>query len=335
MTIAVVLVHLGTPRDATAQSVRAFLKPFLSDRRVVEIPRLVWLPILYGFILPFRPKVVSKAYAELWHKWGDSPLRVFAARLERKLSDRLQQLQAQQATPWHGNDIRVITAMTYSDRRIADVIDSCMQDGIEQIIFVPMYPQYSATTTAAVFDQINAHLKTLRVVPDIRVVRHFHRHERYQQALADSVRDYWHANERSQVLLMSFHGIPQANVDKGDPYAAHCEFTAQSLAQRLGLDAAQWRMSYQSRLGRAQWLQPYTIQTVEELARQGVESIDVVCPAFSLDCIETLEEIVLQNREKFLAHGGKELRLIPCLNDRDDHVEMLVDIIQGFMPSYF
>jgi protoporphyrin/coproporphyrin ferrochelatase len=335
MTIGVVLVHLGTPRDPSAQSVRAFLKPFLSDRRVVEIPRLIWLPILHGIILPFRPRTVSKAYAELWHKWGDSPLRLFAARLERKLDDRLQQLHAQKFEPLGGFDFRVTTAMTYSDRSITDAIDSMQRDGIDRIIVIPMYPQYSATTTAAVFDQVGKYLKTQRVMPDIRIVRHFHRHERYQQALADSVSDFWRQHQRSQVLLMSFHGIPQANIDKGDPYAAHCESTAQSLAQRLGLDTAQWRMSYQSRLGRAQWLQPYTIEVVAELAKQGVESIDVVCPAFSLDCIETLEEIALQNRETFVQHGGRELRLIPCLNDRDDHVDMLVELIKSFIPSFF
>jgi len=335
MTIGVVLVHLGTPRDASAQSVRAFLKPFLSDRRVVEIPRLIWLPILHGIILPFRPRTVSKAYAELWHKWGDSPLRLFAARLERKLADRLQQLHAQQFAKLGGFNFRVATAMTYSDYSITDAIEDMRGDGIDRIIVIPMYPQYSATTTAAVFDQIGKYLQTLRVVPDVRVVRHFHRHELYQQALANSVSDFWRQNQRGQVLLMSFHGIPQQNVDKGDPYAAHCEFTAQSLAQRLALDTSQWRMSFQSRLGRAQWLQPYTIEVVAQLAKQGVESIDVVCPAFSLDCIETLEEIALQNREVFLQNGGRELRLIPCLNDRDDHVDMLVEIIQSFIPSFF
>lgn len=335
MTIGVVLVHLGTPRDASAESVRAFLKPFLSDRRVVEIPRAVWLPILHGIILPFRPRTVSKAYAELWHKWGDSPLRLFAARLERKLADRLQQLHAQQFEPLGGFDFRVATAMTYTDCSITDAIESMQRDGIDRIVVIPMYPQYSATTTAAVFDQVGKYLQKQRVIPDIRMVRHFHRHERYQQALADSVSDFWRQNHRSQVLLMSFHGIPQQNVDKGDPYSAQCEFTAQSLAQRLALDVAQWRMSYQSRLGRAQWLQPYTFEVVAQLAKQGVESVDVVCPAFSLDCIETLEEIALQNRETFLQNGGRELRLIPCLNDRDDHVDMLVEIIQSFIPSFF
>jgi len=302
---------------------------------VVEIPRLIWLPILHGIILPFRPRKVSKAYAELWHKWGDSPLRLFAARLERKLVDRLQQLHAQQFAKLGGFDFRVVTAMTYSDYSVTDAIEEMRGEGIDRIIVIPMYPQYSSTTTAAVFDQIGKHLQTLREVPDIRIVRHFHRHALYQQALANSVSDFWRQNQRGQVLLMSFHGIPQRNVDKGDPYAAHCEFTAQSLAQRLELDAAQWRMSYQSRLGRAQWLQPYTIEVVAQLAKQGVESIDVVCPAFSLDCIETLEEIALQNREAFLQNGGKELRLIPCLNDRDDHVDMLVEIIQSFIPSFF
>ena len=335
MTIAVVLVHLGTPQQPNAQAVRAFLKPFLSDTRVVEIPRLIWLPILYGVILPFRPQVISKAYAELWHTFGDSPLRLFATRLEHKLADYFRRAQIAQAAPPQDDDIRVMTAMTYSDCRIAEVIDRCMQEGIDRIIFVPMFPQYSATTTAAVIDQINAHLKTLRVIPDIRVVRHFYQHRWYQQALANSVHDYWQQNGQSQVLLMSFHGIPQANVDKGDPYAAHCEATANALAQNLVLAAPQWRMSYQSRLGRAQWLQPYTIQVVEQLAREGVETIDVVCPAFSIDCIETLEEILQQNREKFLQYGGKDLRLIPCLNDRDDHVEMLAEIVRCFIPGFF
>jgi ferrochelatase len=334
MTIGVVLVHLGTPRDPGTASVRSFLKVFLSDRRVVEIPRAVWMPILYGFILPLRPRVVSRAYRELWHKWGDSPLRLFAARLERKLRERLQQLHDQQFAPLGGFRFHVTTAMTYSDRSISHAIESLQQQGIDRIIVIPMYPQYSATTTAAVFDQVGACLKRLRVMPDIRLVNHFYTRPRYRQALADSVAQFWREQGRGQVLLMSFHGIPQANVDKGDPYAEQCEATARDLALRLGLGPTQWRMSYQSRLGRAQWLQPYTLETVLELARQGVESVDVVCPAFSVDCIETLEEIALQNRDAFLQAGGKELRLIPCLNDRDDHVEMLVDIIQSFVPSF-
>lgn len=334
MKIAVVLVHLGTPQNATPSAVRAFLRTFLSDRRVVEIPRAVWLPILHGFILPFRPRTVSKAYAELWHKWGDSPLRIYAQRLDRKLAAALQHHAADTHDALHQHDIRVLTAMSYSDRRIGDVIDECMQQGYERMLFVPMYPQYSATTTAAVFDQIGTHLQSMRVVPEVRVLRDFYQNPLFRRALADSVRDFWQQHGRSQHLLMSFHGIPQANVDKGDPYAAHCEFTATALAADLALDAPQWTMSYQSRLGRAQWLQPYTVQVVERLARQGVETIDVVCPAFSLDCIETLEEIALQNRDVFLAHGGKALRLIPCLNDRDDHVEMLVDIVRRFLPSF-
>jgi len=334
MKIAVVLVHLGTPQNPTPSAVRAFLRTFLSDRRVVEIPRVLWWLILHGVILPFRPRTVSKAYAELWHKWGDSPLRIFAQRLEQKLETRLQQCVNDATDVLHQHDLRVMTAMSYSDRRIAGTIDECMQQGYERILFVPMYPQYSATTTAAVFDQIGAHLATLRVVPDVRVLRDFYQNPLYRRALADSVRDYWQQHDRSQHLLMSFHGIPQLNVDKGDPYAAHCEFTAKSLAADLALDVSQCSMSYQSRLGRAQWLQPYTVQIVEQLAKRGVESIDVVCPAFSLDCIETLEEIALQNREVFLAHGGKELRLIPCLNDREDHIEMLVDVVRRFLPSF-
>ena len=316
---AVILVNLGTPDAPTPGGVRRFLRNFLSDSRVVEIPRLIWLPILYGVILPFRPRRVAKLYQEIWLAEG-SPLRVISERQQLALAERLQSQ-------------RVTTAMVYGGPSIADRVAELRRDGIEKILLLPLYPQYSATTTGSVYDRVANIIQSSRNIPDIAVHKDYHKHPDYIAALANSVREHWDSKGRAQRLLLSYHGIPQLCVDKGDPYYQQCLDTAQLLATALGLEASQWAVTFQSRLGKAQWLQPYTDKTLEQWGADGVESVDVLCPAFSVDCLETLEEIDGENREIFLEAGGKRFEYIPCLNDRDDHIQMMANIVAEHFPT--
>jgi ferrochelatase len=323
---AVILVNLGSPRAPTARAVGEFLAEFLADRRVVELPPLLWQPILRGIVIPLRAKRVAHAYASIWRE--DSPLRAISRRQQRRLQDVLR-AQHGDGAPW------VRLAMTYQGPAIADVIRDCQQRGIERICVLPLFPQYSATTTGAVFDQVSRYVLGARALPELHLVRDYHDDPAYVAALAASVREHWEQKGRAQHLLLSFHGIPEANVRKGDPYAAQCERTAQALALQLGLAPDAWSLAYQSRFGRAKWLTPYTNETLRELARRGVRSVDVMCPAFAADCLETLEEMAVENRAVFLESGGADYRFIDCLNDRDDHVRMMHDIVvrAGFISS--
>jgi ferrochelatase len=218
--------------------------------------------------------------------------------------------------------------MSYQGPRIDEVLRDCLQRGVERICVFPLYPQYSATTTAAVFDQVSRFMLGARALPHLHLIRDYHDCDAYIGALAASVRDHWQAQGRAECLLMSFHGIPEANVQKGDPYAGQCERTARMLAAELQLGDDEWRLSYQSRFGRARWLQPYTSETLEAMARNGTRSVDVICPAFAADCLETLEEMAVENRAVFVDSGGAQYRLIACLNDRDDHLRMLESVLE-------
>ncbi|ROS04706.1 ferrochelatase [Sinobacterium caligoides] len=325
---AVLLVNLGSPEQPTKSAVRAFLKPFLFDRRVVEVPRPIWWLIMHGIILPFRPAKVAKAYASVWD--GDSPLRVILSQQCAALQARFDADEA---------PVKVVSAMTYGAPSIASMLDRLNDEGIEQVVVLPLYPQYSATTTAAVTDQLGRYLETKRDITDLRVVKSYYRHPQYIAALANSVEEFWQREGRGDHLLMSFHGIPQANVDKGDPYYQHCDETARKLAERLGLSDEQWTMSFQSRLGKAQWLSPYTVDALTDLARQPVGNLDVICPAFSADCLETLEEMAIENRDHYFAARGEDrvdesYRYIAALNDRADHVELFHDIASKQMLGF-
>ncbi|MCG3171171.1 MAG: Ferrochelatase [Pseudomonadales bacterium] len=315
---AVILVNLGSPRAPTPAAVAAFLAEFLSDQRVVELPRLLWQPVLRGIVIPLRAKRVAHAYASIWD--GDSPLRAIALRQRERLQQRLR-ASLGDAAPW------VRLAMSYQGPSIAATIEDCQRRGIERIVVLPLYPQYSATTTAAVFDQVARHLLHTRSLPGLHLVRDYHDAPGYIAALAASVREHWDSQGRGAHLLLSFHGIPEVNVRKGDPYARQCERTARLLADELGLGDGDWTLAYQSRFGRQRWLMPYTNETLHRLAADGVRSVDVLCPAFAADCLETLEEMVVENRAVFLEAGGAEYRFIACLNDRDDHIAMLHDIV--------
>lgn len=319
MTIAVIIMNLGTPVQPTKKAVRAFLKEFLSDRRVVEIPRFVWWLILHAIILPFRTPRVTRAYQGIWRD-GESPLRLITRQQRDKLQQKLQQELGESAPAVH-------YAMNYAGPDLSSVIAGCQQQGVDRYLVLPLYPQYSATTTGSIYDQYARLIDRSRNIPQLTILRDYHQHPDYIDALAQSVLSQWQQTGKPQVLLMSFHGIPQSYVDAGDPYYEQCRRTANLLAEKLQLEEHQWTLCFQSRLGRAKWLTPYTSATVMKLAAENIKHVDVICPAFAADCLETLEEIEEENRELFQSGGGEKLYLVSCLNDNDAHIKMMANLL--------
>ena len=319
ISTVILLVNLGTPEAATTSAVRRFLKLFLSDPRVVEYPRLLWWLILNGIILRLRPSRSAEAYREVWTDEG-SPLMLFSRELADKLRARLER-DAPGA-------YRVELAMTYGEPSITAAMDKLRAENAHRLLVLPLYPQYSATTTASVFDAVTKKLRGVRWLPETRFVNHYHDAPAYIDALAATVRESWAEHGRGDHLLMSFHGVPQYTLDKGDPYFCFCSKTARLLSEALELGEDDWTMSFQSRVGREEWLRPYTDETVKELGSKGLGRLDVVCPGFATDCLETLEEIAMQNAEFFTEAGGKSLHYIPALNARDDHVELMAQLVE-------
>ena len=316
MKTGVLLVNSGTPATLATADVRAFLAGLLGDPRVVELPRWLWLPILHGIILRVRPRASAKKYAAIWTPAG-SPLAVQSEALRRGLEDSLR-----------AQRIPVALAMLYTGGvRVPDAIASLRAAGAERVIVVPLFPQYCGATTGAVFDQVTAALQASRHMPALRFVTSYHDEPAYIEALATSVQEHWREHGATRHLLMSFHGVPEYFVAKGDPYRAQCERTAELLARELGLDSGAWSVSFQSRFGRARWLQPYTSEVLAGLPARGVDSVSVVCPGFAADCLETLEEIGMENRDVFLAAGGGKYQYIAALNGRADHVGALRSVL--------
>ena len=319
----ILLVNLGTPSAPTASAVRTYLREFLSDPRVVEIPRLVWLPILYGIVLTTRPAKSAEKYAQIWMAEG-SPLAVHTAR-QAKLLAGLLGMRAMPNPP-----VPVEYGMRYGSPSIATAFEKLRSAGCARIVILPLYPQYAGSTTASVHDAVDAHLKTIKTRPEVRFVDRFHDDPGYIDALARSVMKGWEKNGSARShggkLFMSFHGIPKRSVERGDPYEHECRETASLLAARLGLNKEDWMVTFQSRFGRAEWLQPYTEATLVELARKGLARADVICPGFPADCLETLEEIGIGAKKAFLESGGKEFNLLPCLNEDGPWIEALADI---------
>jgi ferrochelatase len=316
--LGVLLVNLGTPDEPTPKAVRRYLAEFLWDARVVELPRVLWWLILHGVILRFRPARSAKAYAEIWTDKG-SPLLLISASIARGIRERL-------SARFQGN-VNVALGMSYGNPSIPAALDELHTAGARRIVVLPMYPQYSGTTTGSVFDAVTSALSRRRWVPEFRFINCFHDSPGYIRALADSIRIHWAKNGRGQKLLFSFHGVPRQTLLDGDPYHCQCQKTARLVAGELGLADDEWTLTFQSRVGRAEWLRPYTDETIEALGRDGLERLDVVCPGFSADCLETLEEIAIQNGEAFVEAGGGELVYIPCLNDDDDHLNFLSGLI--------
>lgn len=322
---ALLLVNLGTPEAPTAQALRPYLKQFLSDPRVVEIPRPVWWLILNGIILNLRPAKSARKYAAVWTADG-SPLKVHT----EKQAKLVKGLLGQQGR----DDLLVDWAMRYGQPSIASALDRLKAAGAGRILILPLYPQYAAATTASVMDDVADWLKQTRNQPEIRTVRNFHDQPAYIAALAQSVREHWAANGRPDKLVMSFHGLPRRSLDLGDPYFCECHKTGRLLAEALALSPEQYGVTFQSRFGKAKWLEPYTQPTLEALAKAGTGRVDVICPGFMADCLETLEEIALECKAAFLAKGGKEFHYIPCLNERPDAIAALGDLVLHHLAGW-
>ncbi len=309
----VLLVQLGTPDAPEPGAVRRYLRQFLSDPRVVEIPRAIWLPILHAFVLTRRPRASAAKYRSIWMPEG-SPLLVHSQR---------QAAGLQRAMGAAGRRVRVALAMRYGEPGLVSVLRRLRDEGMQRLLVLPMYPQYSASTAASVFDAVGRELRSWRVQPELRTVRQFHDDPGWIAALAARLRSAWQRDGRPARLVLSFHGLPQRSVDLGDPYQAQCRQTADLLAAALGLGADEVLVTFQSRFGKARWLAPYTDRTLEALGRQRVARVDVACPGFVVDCIETLEEIAIEGRQTFERAGGGEFRYQPCLNDDPAAIDAL------------
>lgn len=327
---AILYCNLGTPDAPTAAALRRYLAEFLSDARVVEIPRLLWLAILHGIILRVRPAKSAHKYASIWTSEG-SPLKVWTQR----------QAQALQAK-FDSTQVQVRFAMRYGSDAIPAVLDELKAQGVTRVLVLPAYPQYSATTTASVFDAVYTWGLRTRQLPELRFVNHYHDHPGYIQALAAKIQAHWAVHGRSEQLVMSFHGVPARTLQLGDPYHCECHKTARLLAEALQLPKEAYKVCFQSRFGKAKWLEPYTEPTVRQLAKDGTKSVDIVCPGFVGDCLETLEEIAMEVKAAFLEDGGSQFHYIECLNDSPAWIECLHDValqhmggwdLQGLSPT--
>lgn len=310
----VLLVNLGTPDEPTASAVRRYLREFLSDRRIVEIPRLIWWLILHLLVLPLRPRKSAAAYQRVWSREG-SPLLAISKRQAAALQAQLP-------------GVRVQLAMRYGNPSVANGLQALRDAGCTRLLVVPAYPQYSGATTASVMDAVWKELQQWRWIPEVRHINDYYDRPGYIQALANSVREQWAQRPRGEKLLISFHGVPRRTLELGDPYHCHARKTARLLSEELELSEGEFAMSFQSRFGKAEWLQPYTTATLQQWATEGVKTVDVICPGFSADCLETLDEIAFEADEDFKAAGGESLRYLPALNDREDHIIMLADLVR-------
>lgn len=313
---AVLLVNLGTPDAPTAGAIRRYLAEFLSDRRVVQLPRVIWWPLLHGLVLPLRSARVARKYAQIWLP-GGSPLAVHTRELARAVQARLPGL-------------RVAHAMRYGTPAFREVLSRLHADGATRVLVLPLYPQYSTTTTASVGDLVE---DARSDAPAIGMVAEYHLDPRWVDAVARSIRAHWRDHGRGERLVLSFHGIPERLVAAGDPYAAQCAASAAAIARTLGLPDDAWMLTYQSRFGRERWLQPYTSEVLATLASQGVRTVDVACPGFAVDCLETLEEIAVENATVFADAGGDALRYIPCLNAGDAHAAAIAAIAKDALAE--
>lgn len=326
---AVLLINLGTPEAPTAEAVKPYLRQFLGDSRVVEIPKPIWWLILNGIILNIRPKKSAAKYASIWMPEG-SPLKVHTER-------QATLLQGYLGEKTKGVPVVVDYAMRYGNPSVASVLAKLKSQNCQRILLVPLYPQYAASATATALDAVYAELQTMRNMPAVRSIKHYHDDPGYIRASAQNIRDYWTLHGRPDKLVMSFHGVPQYTLDKGDPYHCECLKSGRLIAEELGLGKEQYIVSFQSRFGKAEWIKPYTTATLKELGRQKTKRVDVVCPGFVADCLETLEEIAQEGKEDFQHEGGGEYHYIPCLNERPDWIHALTDLVldnlQGWLQK--
>lgn len=323
----ILLINLGTPTAPTPKAVKTYLKEFLSDPRVVEIPKLLWWPILNGIILNTRPKKSAEKYATIWTRQG-SPLRHYTEQQARMLKGYLGE---------RGIQVQVAAAMRYGEPSITHVLSDMKARQINRILIVPMYPQYAASTTATALDKVFEWCQKSRNLPELRIIRNFPDHPGYIDALEQQVRNHWKARGTPDAhtrLIISFHGLPKRSLTLGDPYFCECHKTGRLLAERLQLTPEQYQICFQSRFGKAEWLQPYTAPTLEALGKQGVKRVDIICPGFVADCLETLEEIAMEGKETFLHAGGEEYHYIPALNGNPAWITALADLVQPHLSGW-
>jgi protoporphyrin/coproporphyrin ferrochelatase len=323
--IGVLVVNLGTPDSPSYFAVQRYLREFLSDRRVINTSRLIWLPLLYGVILPFRPLRTARKYRKIWLSEG-SPLAVYSRRLTMKIGLALQ--------AGVGDHVRVELGMTYGNPSIAQALDNLMGQNVKKLLVLPVYPQYCSSTTGSVFDVTSRALQRWRWLPETRFVNDYYHDSGYIDALSARILEHWAETGERSHLLFSYHGIPAAYVADGDPYQAQAEATTRLVASRLGLAPGEWSHCYQSRFGSVEWLQPYTEDTLESLAKRGVRKLTVASPSFAVDCLETLEEVAMEYRDKFLELGGERLTLVPALNDDDRHAQVLATIVKHQLQGW-
>lgn len=323
--IAILLANLGTPDEPTPQAVRRYLRQFLSDPRVIEIPKVIWQIILNCFVLTFRPKKVAEAYASIWQT--DSPMRLI-------LNEQVTALQNKLANEFSPFNVSVHPVMSYGNPALNTTMDALKSQGVDHFIVLPLFPQFSATSSGAVYDAVTKWLQTQRNIPNVTIIKDYFAHPLYIKALAESIKNYQAEHGKPEKLLFSFHGIPQPYADKGDPYPQRCKCTGAQVAQALGLKEDEWLTSFQSRFGKQEWVKPYTDQVLNDWGKQGVKSVQVVSPAFSADCLETLEEIAIENKHNFQQAGGGEYSYIPALNADDLHIDLLESLTKPMVEAW-
>ena len=313
--VGVLLVNLGSPDAPTSSAIRRYLKEFLWDPRVVNLPRFIWWIILHFIVLPFRPRKAKKAYKKIWQEKG-SPLHFLTQQLTEKVTKKFKR-----------TNFLVNFSMRYGKPSIAEKLNHFKKQKIDALIIIPLYPQFSTTTTASVYDEVLKYVMQWWHIPSLHLLSEYHQHTSYIEAIANSVRRKWEHKGRNELLILSFHGLPEKLTEWGDPYFEQCQQTAQLIAKELSLSKDQWKIVFQSRFGKAKWLQPYCVEVLQTLPKQGIKNIDVICPGFAVDCLETLEEIEVENKAIFLEAGGKTYHYIPALNDSNKHVEMMEKFI--------
>jgi ferrochelatase len=323
--IGVLITNLGTPDAPQKKDLKRYLREFLSDPRVVEVPRLLWWMILNLVILNIRPRRSAKAYRTVWTERG-SPLLFHTKDQANALRIKLKQT--------YGENIVVNFAMRYGSPSVDSVIDEMLQQGVRKLLVLPLYPQYCASTTASTFDAVAASLATKRLIPELRFINHYHDFPDYIQAVADKIRQHWEINGRADKLIFTYHGIPKRYLLNGDPYHCECYKTSRLLAENLGLNEEEYLVTFQSRFGREEWLPPYTDKTLIALAEQGVKSVQLVCPGFSADCLETIEEIEVENRDYFLEAGGSRYEYIQALNAESSHIDMMEKLLEQHLHGW-
>jgi len=323
--IGILITNLGTPEAPTKQALKPYLKQFLSDPRVVEVPKLIWWFVLNGVILNIRPKRSAQAYSTVWSDEG-SPLLVHTKNQAAGIAKRFAEK--------YGSDVVLEYAMRYGQPSVENALNSLLNQGARKVVVLPLYPQYCASTTGSTFDAIANDFTQRRWLPELRFINQYHDNNEYIQCIANSIKAHWKTHERADKLIFSYHGIPKRYLLNGDPYHCQCYKTSRLVAQALNLQADEYTTTFQSRFGREEWLKPYTDHTLKAMPKEGIKSVQMICPGFSADCLETIEEIGEENREYFMENGGERYEYIPALNDSTEHLDMLFSLLESNIQGW-